>query len=341
MEFTARIIADYIKGEIVGDPEVVVSTFAKIEEGHTGALSFLANPKYEKYLYETRSSIVIINKSQSLAHPVNSTLIKTDDAYLSFAALLELYAAAQQEQTGREEPVSIDPSAKLGKELFIGAFSYIAANAQIGDHVKIHPQVYIGKNVRIGDRTVLHPGVKVYHDCVIGSDCVLHAGAVIGADGFGFAPRTDADYKKIPQIGNVLLEDWVEIGANTCVDRATMGSTIIRKGVKLDNLIQIGHNVEIGENTVMASQTGISGSCKIGKNCMFAGQVGLAGHLHIADGTKIGAQSGLNSGVKEPNRNIMGSPAIDYKDCLKSYVIVRNLPAMKKQVDELERIINK
>ncbi|MDR1863963.1 MAG: UDP-3-O-(3-hydroxymyristoyl)glucosamine N-acyltransferase [Bacteroidales bacterium] len=340
MEFTARIIADYLKGEIEGDPEAKVSAFAKIEEGRPGALSFLANPKYEKYLYETRSSIVIVGKAQTVARPVSGTLIRVDDPYRSFAALLELYASAREEKTGREEPVSVAPSAKLGEDIFIGAFSCIGENASIGNRVKIHQQVYIGENVRIGDRTVLYPGVKIYRDCVVGADCVLHAGAVVGADGFGFAPQTGSDYKKVPQIGNAVIEDRVEIGANTCIDRATMGSTIIRKGVKLDNLIQVGHNVEIGENTVIASQTGISGSCRIGKNCMFAGQVGLAGHITVADGTKIGAQSGLNSSIKEANRTVMGSPAVDYADCMRSYVIVRQLPAIKKRLDELERKLN-
>ncbi|MDR1673397.1 MAG: UDP-3-O-(3-hydroxymyristoyl)glucosamine N-acyltransferase [Bacteroidales bacterium] len=337
MEFTARIIADFLKGDIEGDPDVKVSAFAKIEEGHPGTLSFLANPKYEKYLYETASSIVLVNRTQPVVMPVKSTLIKVDDAYRAFASLLELYASAQQAKTGREEPVFIAPSAKLGDQLFIGAFTYIAENARIGDNVIIHPQTYIGENVRIGDNTVLYAGVKIYHDCEIGNNCVLHSGVVVGADGFGFAPQQDGIYKKIPQIGNVVIEDRVEIGANTCIDRATMGSTVIRKGVKLDNLIQVAHNVEIGENTVIASQTGISGSCKIGKNCMLAGQVGLAGHISIADGTKIGAQSGLNSSIEEPNRNIIGTPAFDYKDCLRSYVIIRQLPAMKKRLDDLER----
>jgi UDP-3-O-[3-hydroxymyristoyl] glucosamine N-acyltransferase len=339
MEFKASMIAGFLHGTVEGDPDTAVSAFAKIEEGHTGALSFLANPKYEKYLYETASSIVIINNTQKLEQPVKCTLIRVDDAYRAFASLLELYASQQQELTGREEPVSVAASATLGDNIFIGAFSYIAANARIGNNVKIHQQVYIGENVAIGDNTVLYPGVKIYRDCTVGSNCVIHSGAVIGADGFGFAPQTDTDYKKIPQIGNAVIEDWVEIGANTCIDRATMGSTVIRRGVKLDNLIQVAHNVEIGENTVIASQTGISGSCKIGKNCMLAGQVGLAGHLTVADGVKIGAQSGLNSSIKTPDSTVLGSPAMDDQDCIKSYVVVRRLPALKKKVDELERVI--
>ncbi|MDR3094471.1 MAG: UDP-3-O-(3-hydroxymyristoyl)glucosamine N-acyltransferase [Bacteroidales bacterium] len=340
MEFTAQLIADFIKGEIAGDANVTVSSFAKIEEGRPGSLSFLANPKYEKYLYETASSIVIVNKAQKITNSVNATLIKVDDAYMAFASLLELYHSSLPEKTGREEPVSVAASAQLGKDVFLGAFSCIGENACIGDGVKIHPQVYIGENVRIGDRTVLYPGVKVYRGCVIGSDCVLHAGVVIGADGFGFAPQTGADFKKIPQIGNAVIEDRVEIGANTCIDRATMGSTIIRRGVKLDNLIQVGHNVEIGENTVIASQTGISGSTKVGANCMLAGQVGLAGHLTIADGTKIGAQSGLNSSVTEPESTIMGTPAFGYKDWLRSSIIFKQLPNMKRKIDELDKKLN-
>ncbi|MDR1667773.1 MAG: UDP-3-O-(3-hydroxymyristoyl)glucosamine N-acyltransferase [Bacteroidales bacterium] len=337
MEFTARAIADYLKGEIEGDPDVKVNAFAKIEEGKPGTLSFLANPKYGKYLYETDASIVIVNKSQPVSGRVKATLVKVDDAYRSFAVLLELYNAGVPEKTGREAPVSVSPSAQLGEGIFIGAFSCIAEHACIGNHVKIHQQVYIGENVKIGDRTVLYPGVKVYRDCVIGSDCVLHSGAVIGADGFGFAPAAGSDFKKIPQTGNVVMEDKVEIGANTCIDRATIGSTILRRGVKLDNLIQVGHNVEIGENTVIASQSGISGSSKIGANCMIAGQVGLAGHIAIAEGTKIGAQSGLNASIKEPGRTIMGSPAFDYTGYLKSSVIFRKLPELAKKIDELSK----
>ena len=331
------MIAGFLQGTVEGDPDVTVSAFAKIEEGHPGALSFLANPKYEKYLYETGSDIVIINKTQVLEHPVKCTLIRVEDAYRSFAALLELYASAGQEKSGREEPVFVADSATLGENFFIGAFTYISANVKIGNNVKIQQQVYIGENVTIGDNTVLYPGVKIYRDCKIGNDCVIHSGAVIGADGFGFAPQADTDFKKVPQIGNVIMEDFVEIGANTCVDRATFGSTLIRRGVKLDNLIQIGHNVEIGENTVIAAQTGIAGSCKVGRNCMFAGQVGLAGHLTVADGVKIGAQSGLNSSIRQPDSNHMGTPAMDYLDCIKSYVVTRRLPDLKKKVDEIEK----
>ena len=339
MEFKASMIAEILKGTVDGDPSVSVSTFAKIEEGHAGALSFLANPKYEKYLYETDASIVIISKTLAVERPVKCTLIRVDDAYQSFAQLLEVYASTMsgQAKSGREEPVVVAETADIGENVFIGAFTYIAANAKIGSNTKIHQQVFIGENVTIGDNTVIHPGVKIERDCKIGNHCVIHAGAVIGADGFGFAPQADTDFKKVPQIGNVIIEDRVEIGANTCIDRATMGSTIIRSGVKLDNLIQIAHNLEIGENTVIAAQVGISGSSRTGKNCMLGGQVGLAGHLTIADGVKIGAQSGLNSSIKEPGKTIMGTPATDYQDCMKSYVLVRRLPDLKKKVDELER----
>jgi len=337
MEFKATMIAAFLKGEIEGDPEATVSSFAKIEEGHSGTLSFLSNPKYNNYLYDTDSTIVIVNKSHKLERPVKCTLIRVDDAYQSFAALLELYSSQRQEKSGREEPVFISDSATFGENIFIGAFTYIAAKAKIGNNTKIHQQVFIGENVTIGDNCVIYPGVKIYNDCIIGADCVIHSGVVIGADGFGFAPQTDSDFKKVPQIGNVVIEDRVEIGANTCIDRATMGSTIIRKGVKLDNLIQVAHNVEIGENTVIAAQTGVSGSCKIGKNCMFAGQVGLAGHITIADGVKIGAQSGLNASIKKPDSVLLGTPVTDYQDCLKSYVLIRRLPVMKKQIDNIER----
>ena len=339
MEFKANTIAGFLRGTVEGDPEAVVSAFAKIEEGHTGTLSFLDNPKYEKYLYETESTIVLINRTQKLERPVKCTLIRVDDAYASFAALLELYDSSQQEKRGREEPVFVAASAVLGENIFIGAFTYIAANAKIGNNAKIHQQVFIGENVAIGDNTIIYPGVKIYYDCKIGANCVIHSGAVIGSDGFGFAPRTGTDFKKIPQIGNVVIEDFVEIGANTCIDRATMGSTILRRGVKLDNLIQIAHNVEIDENTVIAAQTGISDSSRVGKNCMLAGQVGLAGHIAVADGVKIGAQSGLNSGIKQPDSTVMGTPAMNYQDWLKSSVVIRRLPDLKKKVDEMEKRI--
>jgi UDP-3-O-[3-hydroxymyristoyl] glucosamine N-acyltransferase len=339
MEFKASVIAGMLNGMVEGDPDVTVSNFAKIEEGYAGALSFLANAKYENYLYQTLSSVVIVNKSQQLTQAVKCTLIRVDDAYQAFAFLLEMYDKFQHEKSGRQEPVSVSESAQIGENVYIGAFSYICENVKIGNNVKIYQQVYIGQGVTIGDNTIIYPGVKIYRDCIVGNNCILHSGSVIGADGFGFAPQAGSDYKKIPQIGNAILEDFVEVGANTCIDRATLGSTIIRRGVKLDNLIQVAQNVEIGENTGIAAQTGISGSSKVGKNCMFAGQVGLAGHITVAEGVKVGAQAGLNSSIKKPNITVLGSPAIEYHDCLKSWAVARRLPDLKRKVEELEELI--
>jgi len=337
MKFTARSIADYLKGVIVGNPDVEVWDIAKIEEGRPGTLSFLANPKYSKYLYTTESSIVLINKDFITEGEVKATLVKVDDAYQSFAALLDLYQQSKPVKEGIEKNSFISEKAKIGEKVYIGAFTYVSDNCKIGNHVKLHPQVYIGDNVEIGDNTVIYPGVKIYPDCKIGAECVIHAGSVIGADGFGFAPSSENNYKKIPQIGNVIIEDYVEIGANTAIDRATMGSTIIRKGVKLDNLIQIAHNVDVGENTVMAAQAGIAGSTKIGRDCMFGGQVGVVGHSVIANGTKLGAQCGVNSSVTKENSALIGSPAMDYKDYMKSFVYFRNFPKLIQQLYNLER----
>jgi len=332
------MIADFLRGTVEGNPAEVVNDFAKIEEGKPQALSFLANPKYEKYLYTTASSVVIVNESLHLEQPVTCTLIRVPDAYQAFASLLQLYESMKKPRTGVEQPSFISGEARLGKDVYVGAFAYIASGAQVGDKVQIYPQVYIGDGVLIGDRTVIYPGVKIYAGCVIGSDCVLHAGAVIGADGFGFAPQTGAEYAKIPQIGNVVIEDDVEIGANTCIDRATMGSTFVRKGVKLDNLIQLGHNTEVGAHTVIAAQTGMAGSSKVGSYCMIGGQVGIAGHIAIADQVRIGAQAGLN--VSPPAGGaVIGSPAFDYREYMKSYVIFRNLPRLKRQLDALEKVI--
>jgi UDP-3-O-[3-hydroxymyristoyl] glucosamine N-acyltransferase len=336
MEFTASTIAGFLKGEIEGNPEIKVNTIAKIEEGFEGALSFLANPAYEQYIYTTNSSVVLVNKTFIPSGKIKATLIKVDNAYESFASLLRLVEQSKPRKKGIHPSAVIESSAKIGDDVYIGAHSYIGENCVIGSGCSIYPNVYIGDNSKIGDNCILYAGVKVYHECVIGNKCVIHAGAVIGSDGFGFAPSAD-EYSKIPQLGNVILEDNVEIGANTAIDRATMGSTIIRKGVKLDNLIQIGHNVEIGENTVMAAHTGIAGSTKIGKNCMLGGQVGIAGHLKIAAGTKIGAQSGLINNIKEENTAIMGAPAFDFKQYMKSYVIFRKLPDVKTKLDTLEK----
>jgi UDP-3-O-[3-hydroxymyristoyl] glucosamine N-acyltransferase len=337
MEFNAATIAGFLKGEIVGDPEVKVNTIAKIEEGLPGALSFLANPKYEHYLYTTKSSIVLVNRSLVPTAKVKATLIRVENAYESFASLLQMIDQSRPRKKGIHPSAIIEPTAIVGKDVYIGPYVYVGENCFIGDECSLFPNVYLGDNTRLGRKCSLNPGVKIYHDCVLGDNCVIHAGTVIGSDGFGFAPQSDSEFMKIPQIGNVIIEDNVEIGANVAIDRATMGSTIIRKGVKLDNLIQIGHNVEIGENTVMAGQTGVAGSSKIGKNCMFGGQVGISGHLKIADGTKIGAQAGIPGDVKEENLVLLGSPAIGYKDFFRSSIIFRKLPELKRKIDDLEK----
>jgi UDP-3-O-[3-hydroxymyristoyl] glucosamine N-acyltransferase len=339
MEFTAAAIAGFLKGEIVGDPDVKVNNIAKIEEGHTGDLSFLANPKYEQYLYTTGSSVVLVNSDFSPSAPISATLIKVNNAYESFAALLTLVDQAKPKKKGIHPTAIIEPGAEIGADVYIGAYAVIGEKCIIGDGSRIYPHVYIGDNTRLGSNCLIYQGAKIYHECLIGNNCTIHAGSVIGADGFGFAPQSDNEFMKIPQLGNVVIEDNVEIGANVAIDRATMGSTIIRKGVKIDNLIQIGHNVEIGENTVMAGQTGIAGSSKVGRNCMLAGQVGIAGHLKIADGAKIGAQAGLNSDIKEENSIIIGTPAMDYKQFMKSYVIFRKLTDLKAKVDSMGKDI--
>lgn len=339
MEFTAAAIAGFLKGEVEGNPETVVNNIAKIEEGFKGALSFLANPKYEHYIYTTRSSIVLVNKTFVPSAKIEATLIRVENAYEAFASLLRLVDQARPRKKGIHPTAVIEPSSKIGSDVYIGAYAYIGDNCIIGDNCALYPHVYVGDGTRIGKNCTINSGVKIYHECVLGEGCTIHAGTVIGSDGFGFAPQSETEFMKIPQLGNVVLEDHVEIGANVAIDRATMGSTIIRKGVKLDNLIQIGHNVEIGENTVMAGQTGIAGSTKVGKNCMFAGQVGIAGHLKIADGTKIGAKAGVPGDVKNENSILLGLPAIDHKDFLRSSVIFRKLPDLKSRVDNLEKEI--
>ncbi len=337
MEFSAEMIAGFVNGEIVGDKEATVNDLSKIEEGKKGSLSFLANPKYEEYIYTTESSIVIVGKDFVPAKSIQATLIKVEDAYSAFATIINAYhETRQQTLTGISSQAFIHPSASVGENVYVGEFVYIGANTVVGDNCKLYPQSYVGMGVKIGNNCQLHPGVKVLNDCILGNDCTLHAGVVIGSDGFGFAPQDDKDFKKVAQIGNVILEDRVEIGANATIDRATMGSTIIRRGVKLDNLIQIAHNVEVGENTVMASQTGVSGSTKIGKNCMFGGQVGIAGHLQIGEGVKIAAQSGIGSNIKEQTV-VMGSPAFEHKPYLQSYIHFRKLPDMAKRISQLEK----
>ena len=339
MEYSASTIAGFLKGEIEGDPEVKVNTVAKIEEGHSGALSFLANPKYEHYLYTTKSSIVLINKDFIPSGRVAATLIKVENAYDAFASLLRLIDQSRPRKKGIHPTAIIEPTASVGTDVYIGPYAYIGENCAIGDECSIFPHVFLGDNTNIGKNCTLFPGVKIYHDCNIGENCIIHAGTVIGSDGFGFAPQSESEFMKIPQIGNVVIEDNVEIGANVAIDRATMGSTVIRKGVKLDNLIQIGHNVEIGENTVMAGQTGIAGSTKIGRNCMFGGQVGISGHLKIADGVKIGAKSGIPGDVKNENAILFGYPAFEHKDFIRSFVVFKKLPELKSKIEELEKLV--
>jgi UDP-3-O-[3-hydroxymyristoyl] glucosamine N-acyltransferase len=336
MKFTARIIADFTKGEIIGNPDEVVTDISRIEEGKKGTIAFLANPKYEKYLYSTGASIVLVNKDFQVNGQLNNTIIRVDNAYDAFTSLLELYTKFTPEKKGIEQPSFIDPSAKIGENVYIGAFAYIGEGAVIGNNVKIYPQTYIGDFTQIKDNSVIYSGVKVYHGCVIGFDCIIHSGTVIGADGFGFVQQPDRRYRKIPQVGNVIIEDLVEIGSNVTIDRATMGSTIIRRGAKFDNLIQIGHNVEIGENTVIVSQAGVAGSTKVGNNCMIGGQVGLAGHVKIGDNVKIGAQSGVSNNLKD-GETVLGSPALDATRQIKAMIVYKSLPEMSKKLAELEK----
>lgn len=339
MEFNAQQIAQLIEGTVDGDPKAVVRNVSKIEEGKPETLTFFANQKYEQYIYTTQASVVIVNNDFVPQQPVAATLIRVPDAYQALAKLLEMYEQMQPQKSGIEQPSFVHSSASVGDFAYIGAFSYLGENVVLGQNVKVYPQVYLGDNVVVGDNTILYAGVKVYKGCRIGSNCVIHSGAVVGGDGFGFAPDANNVYKKVSQIGNVVVEDNVEIGANTTIDRATMGSTIIRKGAKLDNLIQIAHNVEVGENTVMASQTGVAGSTKIGRNCMFGGQVGITGHITIADGTRFAAQTGVGGAIKKPDGVFMGSPAMELADYQRSYVVFRKLPELKKQLDVLYKEI--
>jgi UDP-3-O-[3-hydroxymyristoyl] glucosamine N-acyltransferase len=336
MKFKAQMIAEFLKGEIEGNPDTEVHNVSGIEDGQPGTLAFLANPKYEKYIYETEASIVLVNKDFTPEKEVKPTLIRVENAYEAFASLLEMYQQAKPGKSGTASNVSIDGSAKLGKDIYVGEFTVIAENAVIADNVKLYPQVYVGGGVEIGEGSIIYPGVKIYEGCRIGKNCVIHSGAVIGSDGFGFAPGENNEYKKIPQIGNVIIEDNVEIGANTTVDRATMGSTIIRKGVKLDNLIQIAHNVEVGENTVMAAQAGIAGSTKVGKNVMLAAQVGIIGHLKIGDNVKIGGQSGVIKDAKD-GEILQGSPPMKAREYFKAYSIFTKLPDLYRKIYELEK----
>ena len=343
MEFTAQQIADFLGGEIEGNASVKVSDFSKIEEGKPGTLSFLSNPKYTQYIYDSLASIILVNKTFVAEKKVTATLIRVNDSYASLAMLLSLVDQMKPKKTGISSQSAICETAEIAENAYIAPFVYIGERVKIGKNVRIYAGCSIDDDSQIGDNVCLYAGVKIYNDCIIGNNCILHAGVVIGSDGFGFAPTEDGSYKKIPQMGNVVLEDDVELGANTTVDRATMGSTIIRKGVKLDNLVQIAHNVEVGDNTVIAAQTGISGSTKLGKSCTLGGQVGIAGHLQFADGTIIGAQAGVGGSIKEPNQKIQGSPAISMGNFYKSAAALKNLPellkqiyAMQKKIEELE-----
>ena len=336
MEFKAQNIADFLGGTVEGNVNVTVSGVAKIEEAKPGTLAFLSNPKYNKYIYETEASIVIVNQDFEPEAHVKATLIRVADAYKAFASLLELYQQTKGNKSGIENPSFIDPTATLGQDIYLGAFAYIGKNVKIGNNVKIYPQVYVGDNSTIGDESILFAGVKIYEDTKIGKACIIHAGAVIGSDGFGFAPKEDGTYQKVPQVGNVILEDLVEVGANTTIDCATMGSTIIRKGTKLDNLIQIAHNVEIGENTVMAALTGIAGSSKIGSNCRFGGHIGVAGHLTIGDRVNVGAMSGVSHSIKSDN-TVLLAPAMEIGHAARVTAVYRNLPQLREQVLDLAK----
>ena len=346
MEFSAKQIAAYIQGEIVGDENATVHTFAKIEEGIPGAISFLSNPKYTPYIYKSKASIILVNKDFVPEHDIKATLIKVDNAYESLAKLLTLYEQSKPKLTGIDSLAYIAPTAKVGQNVYIGPFAYIGDYAEIGDNTAIHPHATVSAGAKVGSDCILYPNVTVYHDCRVGNRCILHAGCVIGADGFGFAP-TPEGYEKIPQIGITILEDDVEIGANTCVDRATMGATIVHRGVKLDNLVQIAHNDEIGSHTVMAAQVGIAGSTKVGEWCMFGGQVGIAGHIHIGNKVDLGAQSGVPGSLKDGSR-LIGTPPMELKPYFKAQAVFRKLPdmyfelnALRKELNELKQQLNK
>ena len=346
MEFSAKQIAEYVQGTIVGDENASVHTFAKIEEGIPGALSFLSNPKYTQYIYDTQSSIVLVNKDFEPEKEVKATLIKVNNAYESLAKLMTLYEQSQPKRTGIHPLAYVAPTAKIGENVYLAPFACVGDNAEIGDGTELHPHAAVGRGAKVGKNCILYTNCNVYHDCRVGNNCILHSGSVVGADGFGFAPSPDG-YEKIPQIGIAILEDNVEIGANTCIDRATMGATIIRKGVKLDNLIQIAHNVEVGSNTVMASQTGVAGSTKVGEWCMFGGQVGIGGHIKIGNKVNLGAQSGVPGSIKD-GQNLIGTPPMELKNYFKSSAVFKKLPdmykelnALRKEIDELKKQLNK
>ena len=340
MKFTALQIATHISGRIEGNEHASVSRFSKIEEGKEGDISFLANPKYEDHLYTTKASIVLVSNVLELKEHVQPTLIRVSDPYASFAKLMRYYQnLLSTNLTGIEQPSFIHPTAKIGKDVYIAAFTYVGENAVIGDNVKLYPHTYLGNGVTIGNDTTLFAGVKIYHHCTIGNHVLIHAGTVIGSDGFGFAPQSNGIYKKVPQLGNVVVEDYVEIGANVCIDRATMGSTTIKMGTKLDNLVQIAHNVEVGQNTVVAAQAGISGSTKIGNHVTIGGQAGIVGHIHIAEGAKINGQSGVSKSIREKDTIVTGSPAFDFSSAMRSQALFRKLPDLDRKIKELENLI--
>jgi len=339
MVFTAGQIAGILEGEVDGNPEIAVHRLAKIEEGESGSLTFLANPKYTAHIYTTKASVTIVNKDFVPEQDLTTTMIKVDDAYESFSKLLEYYNQVENNKVGIESPVFTADDSVYGKNFYLGAFSYIGSNVAIGNNVKIYPNVYVGDNVKIDDNVIVFAGAKIYSETVIGKNCMIHSGAIIGADGFGYTPNKEGEFSKVPQTGNVVLEDNVDIGAGTTIDRATLGSTILRRGVKLDNQIQIAHNVEIGEHTVIAAQTGIAGSTKIGKRCLIGGQVGIVGHITIGDNVKIQAQSGIGRNILD-NEVLQGSPALNYGDYNKSYVHFKNLPKIVNRIDKLEKKID-
>jgi UDP-3-O-[3-hydroxymyristoyl] glucosamine N-acyltransferase len=337
LKFTAKQISEILDGEVEGNPNQEVFKLSKIEEGETGSLTFLSNPKYNSYLYTTKASIAIVNKDFIPEKEIETTLVRVEDAYKAFTKLLEYYNQIKLHKSGIETPSFIDKTANYGQEVYIGAFAYISKNVIIGDNVKVYPNVFIGDNVRVGDDTTIFSGAKIYSESEIGKHCTIHSGVIIGSDGFGFVPNEKGEYNKVPQIGNVIIEDHVDIGSGTTIDRATLGSTIIRRGVKLDNQIQIAHNVEVDQNTVIAAQTGIAGSTRIGKNCQIGGQVGIVGHISIGDNVKIQAQSGISRSIND-DVAVQGSPALPYSDYNKSYVYFKNLPSLVKRIDALEKM---
>jgi UDP-3-O-[3-hydroxymyristoyl] glucosamine N-acyltransferase len=339
VKFTAAQIAGILEGEVDGNPEIEVSKLAKIEEGVKGSLTFLANPKYTQFIYTTKASITIVDANFVPENEITTTLIRVEDSYKAFSKLLDYYNQVKMNKTGIEQPVFISETATYGENIYLGAFSYLGDNVTIGNNVKIYPNVFIGDNAKLADNVIVFAGAKIYSDSIIGQNCVIHSGAIVGADGFGFTPNEKGEYTKVPQTGNVILEANVDIGAGTTIDRATLGSTVIKKGVKLDNQIQIAHNVEIGENTVIAAQTGIAGSTKIGRNCLIGGQVGIVGHITIGDNVRIQAQSGIGRNVKD-NETLQGSPALNYGDYNKSYVHFKNLPKTLERINNLEKKYN-